>query len=139
MIEVANILRNPLGLTNLNLKLVIPTSAIVLLGVHIYRSRSRPRTTRLRGPVSKSFVFGVTAEILNATDVGELHRSWEKAHGAVYEIPHTLGSKMLILGDPKAIAHVFAKDTTTYYQRQVVKVLLTAWVSSSSLISLWGN
>ena len=129
MIGVTNILQNPpVGLTNLNLKLVIPTSVIVLLALHIFRSRSRPRTTRLRGPVSKSFVFGVTKVFFNSTDLGEVYRGWEKDHGAVYEIPHTLGSKMLILGDPKGIAHVLAKDTTTYHQRQVIKVFLKAMV-----------
>ena len=126
MFDVTNIIRSS-GLTNF--KFAIPTSALVLLALHIYRSHSRPCTTKLRGPASKSFVFGVTAEILASTDLGELFRSWEKAHGAVYEIPHTLGSKMLVLGDPKGIAHVLAKDTTTYSQRQLVKVFLKTLVS----------
>ena len=130
MIDVTNILRSP-GLGNLNLKLAIPTTALILLVLHIYRSNSRPRTTRLRGPASKSFVFGVGDEIFSSNDVGELYRNWEKAYGAVYEIPHSLGSKMLVLEDPKGIAHVLAKDTTTYDQRQGVKFFLRAMVGGS--------
>lgn len=139
MVDVMNILSRSPGLTKINIKLAIPASALVLLALHIYRSHSRPRTTRLRGPDSKSFVFGVTEDIFKSTDLGELHRNWEKAHGAVYQIPHTLGSTMLVLGDPKGIAHVLAKDTTTYHQRQLIKVFLKAMVRSFSPISLWGT
>ena len=128
MVDVTNILGSLRGpLSNLNLKFAIPTtSALVLLVLHIYRSHSRPRTTRLRGPASKSWVFGVTQDIFTSNDLGELYRNWEKAHGAVYEIPSSLGAKMLILGDPKAVAHVLSKDTITYHQR---KVFLKALVS----------
>ena len=128
MIEV---LQNPLGLADLNLELIIPTGAIALLVLQIYRSLSRPRTTRLRGPASESFVFGISEHLFNSPDVGEVYRNWEKVHGAVYEIPHSLGSKMLILGDPKGIAHVLAKDTTTYHQRQSIRVLLEAMVTGA--------
>ena len=127
--NVTNILSS-LGLTNLNIKLALPTSALVLLALHFYRSQSRPRTTRLRGPASKSFVFGVSEDILASHDLGELFRNWEKAHGPVYEIPSGLGSKMVVFGDPKAIAHVLAKDTTTYHQRRLIKILLKDLVNS---------
>ena len=68
---------------NLNIKFALPTSALVLLALHFYRSHSHPRTTRLRGPASKSLVFGVTEDILASNDLGELSQNWEKAHGAI--------------------------------------------------------
>ena len=126
MMDITNILRSP-GLTSSSIKLAITSSAIVLLALHIYRSHSRPRTTRLGGPASKSFVFGATEDLVTSTDLGELYRRWEKAHGAVYEIPQSLGSKILILGDPKGIAHVLAKDTTAYHQRQLLKFFSKLW------------
>ena len=103
--------------------LVANPNAVILFGIcivvaflAIYRSYRRPRTTKLRGPPSKNLIFGVSKELFDSSDLGDIYGNWEKAHGPVYEIPSTLGSTILVLQDPKAITHLYLKDTWTYHQ-----------------------
>ena len=79
-------------------------------------SRQRLRTTRLRGPPSESFLYGVGARIHDAEDSGALYEAWAQEYGQVYAVPSTLGSQRIVLCDPKAIAHFYAKETWTYMQ-----------------------
>jgi hypothetical protein len=122
------------------------TSALtVLVAVCIYQSR-RGLRTRLRGPPSPSFLFGVTKKLFPSSDIGVIYHDWERTYGPVYEIPASLGSSHVVLSDPKAIAHFFSKDTTTYYQPDLARAVAGPLVSSrvhpaiffehSSLISL---
>ena len=89
---------------------------ISLVFLAMYRSSRRTRTTKLRGPLRNDFIFGVTKDIFTSSDPGSMYRNWEKTYGPVYEIPSTLGSKILVLQDPAAVAHVCSKDTSTYRQ-----------------------
>jgi len=109
-----------LGHTYSTLTIAIPI--LILLGLGI-QSRLRPRTARLRiqGPPSNNFIFGVTKDMYNSSDLGALYEKWGKIYGPVYEIPSSLGSRILILGDPKGIAHFFASDTTRYHQPKFLK------------------
>jgi hypothetical protein len=69
------------------------TSALaVLVAVHIYQSRQRLRTLRLRGPPSPSFLFGVTKKLFPSSDIGVIYHDWERTYGPVYEIPAGLGT-----------------------------------------------
>ena len=115
-----------LGLTNSTLTIAIVMLILLAFGI---QSRLRPRTTRLQGPPSNSFIFGVTQEMFNSPDLGGLYNEWEKIYGAVYESPSSLGSKILILGDPKGIAHVFTNDTTRYHQLKFYKSFFGQTVS----------
>lgn len=90
----------------------------------IRMSRQRVRTTRLRGPESSSFVYGVGKLTFGVDDPGSVYESWAQEYGAVYEVPSTLGSRRIVLCDPKAIAHFHAKDTWTYVHTPVMKVAL---------------
>ena len=96
---------------------------VALVFLAMYRSYGRPRTTKLRGPPSNDFVFGVTKELFNSSDHGGTYKNWEKTYGPVYQIPSTLGSRVLVLHDPRAIAHLYSKDTSTYHQIGFVKSL----------------
>ena len=96
--------------------------AFAFLGA-IYRWYRRPRTTKLRGPPSKDFVFGLSKELFNSSDFGGMYRDWEKDYGPVYEIPSTLGSTILVLQDPRAIAHLYSKDTWAYHQFKFAKAV----------------
>lgn len=87
----------------------------ITVWLHQFQSR-RPRTTKLKGPPSRSFLLGVGKDIFDARDLGAVYNDWEKTYGSTYEIAGTLGLKMLVLCDPKAIAHFFSKDTTIYHQ-----------------------
>ena len=79
-------------------------------------SRQRLRTTRLRGPPSENFFYGVGARIHDAEDSGAIYGAWAQEYGGVYTVPSTLGSRRIVLCDPKAIAHFYARETWTYIQ-----------------------
>ncbi|KAN0097962.1 Cytochrome P450 [Tylopilus felleus] len=85
------------------------------------RSKRLARTPTLKGPPSPSFVFGVGKVLMEDDDPASIYESWARAYGAVYEIPSTLGSRKIILYDPKAIAHFHAKQTWTYVRTRMVK------------------
>ena len=84
-------------------------------------SHRQLRTTQLRGPPSESFLYGVGKRILDADNSGAIYEAWVQEYGPVYAIPSTLGSKKIVLNDPKAIAHFYAKDTWSYIQTQAVR------------------
>jgi len=123
---MVNAVSSTLDLMALNLSaLAIPACMfVILLQIQIYLRRRMPR---LRGPPSSSWLFGTTKE---PSDLGILYAKWEKKYGPVYEIPSSLGSKMLVLADPKALAHFFAKDTYTYCQPEWIKTSIRRIVSS---------
>ena len=87
------------------------------------RSYRRPRTTKFRGPPSKSFLLGVTKDLLGSPNLSSIYGNWEKTYGPVYEIPSGLGSSIFVLQDPKAIMDLFSKDTTIYHQTKFVKAM----------------
>ena len=109
---------------NVNATTAISTSIFVFLALRFVQSRRRSRSTQLRGPPSNSFIFGVSRQMFESPDIGALHDEWEKTYGPVYQLTSTLNSKLLVLGDPKAVAHFFAKDTSTYHQTQLLKALM---------------
>ena len=116
-----SVLSSPDLRTHLN---VIIVAILTLVVLAIYRSYRRPRTTKLRGPPSKSFFFGVTRDLFNSLDLSGMYGNWEKIYGSVYEMPSSLGSTILVLQDPKAITDLFSKDTTIYHQSRFVKAFL---------------
>ncbi|EIW75879.1 cytochrome P450 [Coniophora puteana RWD-64-598 SS2] len=77
-------------------------------------AKRRFTATKLRGPPSENWFFGVGDEVLRAPDSSALYEEWEQAYGSVYQIPSTLGTHRVVLCDPRAISHFYAKDTTTY-------------------------
>ena len=87
----------------------------------LHTSRRQIRTTQLRGPPSESFLYGVGKRILDADNSGAIYEAWAQEYGPVYAIPSTLGSKKIVLNDPKAIAHFYAKDTWSYIQTRAVR------------------
>lgn len=68
---------------------------------------SRNKTTNVRGPVSWNWIFGLDGK-------ADRYEAWAAEYGAVYSVPGMLGSSTLVLCDPKAIAHFYAKETWEY-------------------------
>ena len=92
-------------------------------------NRKGPRTTRLRGPPSG--FFGAEEVLIESPDPAAVHEAWYKEYGAAYEIPLVLGERKIILCDPKALAHFFAKDSWTYVLARADKVALARSVRGS--------
>ncbi|KAG2132746.1 cytochrome P450 [Suillus clintonianus] len=78
--------------------------------------RLRSKTTQLRGPPRTSFIYGVSRDLDSSHDSGAMFEHWATEYGVVYMIPGVLGQNMLVLCDPKAIAHLYARETWTYMQ-----------------------
>lgn len=98
-------------------------------------SRLQPRTTQLRGPPSVSFVYGVGKHVLDAEDPGAVYEAWAQEYGPAYAVPSTLWTKRIVLCDPKAIAHFYAKDTWAYVLTPMTKTrrahFVRAWCRPS--------
>jgi hypothetical protein len=105
----------PFDLKHQTLIIFFTTLALVIALRLFHTRRNRIYTPRLAGPSSKRFsFFGVSKTVLHASDDGTLFSEWGRKYGTVYEIPSGLGTKTLVLGDLKGLAHLFTHDTTTY-------------------------
>jgi hypothetical protein len=98
--------------------------SLYFLRVH----RQTQRTTRIRGPQSPSWVFGFAKIVLDSTVTSELYEHWANEYGPVYRVPHVLGQSRIILWDPKAISHFFARDTWSYNQTPFNKISIQVTV-----------
>jgi hypothetical protein len=76
--------------------------------------RWRMNTTQLRGPPRTSVIYGVSDDLLSSTDAATIYERWAEEYGVVYVIPAVLGQTRIVLCDPKAIAHFYARETWTY-------------------------
>ncbi|KAI6127348.1 cytochrome P450 [Pisolithus croceorrhizus] len=81
----------------------------------------KSRTTQLRGPKSNNLLFGVSKELFESTDMGGMFEAWSKEYGVAYEIPMIYGEKRIALCDPRAVAHLFSKDTWAYFGMKGMK------------------
>lgn len=123
-----------------NKPIALLTVSVLLIALCVYRTRrNRRRTPKLAGPPCKSFLFGATQEIFTVPDLGALYADWENNYGPVYEIPFSLGSKVLVLGDPKGIAHLCANDTATYQQFRFGKAFSRRFVRFFIFRSLFAS
>ncbi|KAG1860917.1 cytochrome P450 [Suillus subluteus] len=91
---------------------VLVVASLYLLQVY----RRKQRTTRIRGPQSPGWVFGFAKTVLDTTLTTELYERWAREYGPVYKVPGVFGQSKVILWDPKAISHFFARDTWLYNQ-----------------------
>jgi len=81
----------------------------VLRAVH-----QRRNMTQLQGPPSTSAIYGVSNDLALSTDPSAMYEHWAEEYGVVYRIPGVLGQTKVVLWDPKAIAHFYARETWTY-------------------------
>jgi hypothetical protein len=91
--------------------------------------RWRLKTTQLRGPPRTSLIYGVSHDLTSSQDSGGMYERWAAEYGVAYMIPSILGQTRIVLCDPRAIAHFYARETWTYVQTPVSLALLEASVS----------
>jgi hypothetical protein len=94
--------------------IAVACAAVWTLLRWLRKSPQQLRTTQLRGPPSESVLYGVGKRILDFEGSGATFETWAQEYGRVYTVPSILGSKWIVLCDPKAIAHLYAKDASTY-------------------------
>ncbi|KAG6883419.1 hypothetical protein C0992_008763, partial [Termitomyces sp. T32_za158] len=105
-----------LGWRTGTLQAMIPLSVAAVIFSRLLVSSRKRRTTRLKGPQSKSYIFGLSREFFDLPDIGIVYEEFEKIYGPIFAVPATMGSNAVVLCDPKAIAHFFSKDTFTYQE-----------------------
>ncbi|KAG1882703.1 cytochrome P450 [Suillus subluteus] len=88
--------------------------------------RWRLKTTQLRGPPRTSFIYGVSHDLASSQDSAEMYERWATEYGVAYMIPGVLGQTRIVLSDPKAIAHFYARETWTYVLTPLALVLMEA-------------
>ncbi|KIM68463.1 hypothetical protein SCLCIDRAFT_1209273 [Scleroderma citrinum Foug A] len=97
---------------------VLDAAAVIVviwaLYATILAARRKFKTTSLRGPPRTNLIYGASKDLFKSSDTGSVFEQWAKEYGLVYEIPTTLGGNKIVLCDPKAIAHYYAKETWTY-------------------------
>ncbi|KAG1742265.1 cytochrome P450 [Suillus paluster] len=95
--------------------------------------RWRLKTTQLRGPPRSSIVYGVSNDLVSSTDTAAMYERWADEYGVVYMIPSVLGQTKIVLCDPKAIAHFYARETWTYVQTPLASVFLEGFIGRGLL------
>ncbi|KAG1778181.1 cytochrome P450 [Suillus placidus] len=102
---------------------MIRVSVLTLASLYLLRVyRQRQRTTRIRGPQSPNWLFGFAKTLLDSTATTELYQQWATEYGPVFKVPGVFGQSKVILWDPKAISHFFARDTWLYNQTPFNKI-----------------
>ncbi|KAG1839466.1 cytochrome P450 [Suillus tomentosus] len=86
--------------------------------------RWRVKTTQLLGPPRTSLVYGVSRDLAMSEDSAAIYERWATEYGVVYMIPSVLGQTRVVLCDPKAIAHFYARETWTYVHTPLSLVFL---------------
>ncbi|KAG1780532.1 cytochrome P450 [Suillus placidus] len=97
--------------------------------------RWRLRTTQLRGPPRTSFVYGVSNDLISSKDNATMYEHWAQEYGVAYKIPAVLGQTKIVLSDPRAIAHFYARESWTYVQTPLSLMLIENLVGRGLLWS----
>ncbi|KAG6819098.1 hypothetical protein H0H92_002338, partial [Tricholoma furcatifolium] len=108
------------------IRTAIPVSVALVVGSHLLlRSRKRQTvTTPLNSPKGKSYILGLIGDLSELPALSLLYEKCEKMYGSVFAVPGPMGSKAVVLCDPKAVAHFFSKDTETYRQPPNMRFVL---------------
>jgi len=89
---------------------------VVIWALHaaVLAARRKFKTTSLRGPPRTNLIYGASKDLFESSDTGSIFEQWAEEYGPVYQVPTTLGGNKIVLCDPKAIAHYYARETWTY-------------------------
>ncbi|KAG1781413.1 cytochrome P450 [Suillus placidus] len=82
---------------------------------------------------SRPWLFGFAKTLLDSTATTELYKQWATEYGPVFKVPGVFGQSKVILWDPKAISHFFARDTWLYNQTPFTKIAVRSTVGRGML------
>jgi cytochrome P450 len=109
----------PVGFSDLIFLLVF-----LWLLLKFMRRLRRRETTLLRGPASKSWIFGISQFLGGLQDPAVVYEEWAEKYGAVFRIPIAMGANRIYILDPKAVAHVTSRDTSRYVHAALNRVFI---------------
>ncbi|KAF8344577.1 cytochrome P450 [Amanita rubescens] len=114
------------------ISLVLLYVAVKLVQFVIDRRRSS-RLPRLKGPPNRNLLFGRLREVLQSKDRPAMYQRWTDEYGAVFQMPGQLGTRRIILCDPKAITYLHSKDSFTYQAMPISKAFLKKFLGANML------
>ena len=107
--------------------------ALLFAFVRIVIKRANSPLALLKGPPSTSNILPERLfEFLSSDDIGSLCELWARQCGLVFKIPTWFGGDHVVVCDPKALAHLHAKDGFTYLRSPLTKTLTKTFVSRFS-------
>ncbi|KAI6030993.1 cytochrome P450 [Pisolithus marmoratus] len=99
-------------------------AGVLVLRGTLRAARRKLKTTSLRGPPGTHPIFGVSKDLFESSDTGEIFETWAEEYGSAYEVPTSFGGKKIMLCDPRALAHYYARETWTYVLTDSTRVFL---------------
>ncbi len=84
----------------------------------------RTGTTRLRGPRNISIIFGFYRYIQEQDNPGILYAKWVEEYGPAFAVAGPFGSQRIMICDPKANAHFYARETYGYVQTNLAHTFI---------------
>jgi hypothetical protein len=106
----------------------------LILGALLRRFLLGSRSTPLKGPPRLSWLRGAFGFEFTATGRAAVIKEWTAEYGPVFQIPWVMGRNQVVLCDPKAVAHFYARDSTVYggskSNRKLVEILVRRGVVS---------
>lgn len=116
----------PLGFSDV----LVYAAGIWLISKIITKVRRRRYATPLQGPPSQNFFFGYQQTIMDINvDGALLYEEWVAQYGSVISVPWSLGLNKIVISDPKAIAHFYARETFGYVQNGISRNAIANLVS----------
>ncbi|KZT57219.1 cytochrome P450 [Calocera cornea HHB12733] len=108
---------------NLRVLDVVALGAVAWLALVLYqRASAKARSTSLRGPPRKSWLWGYNRELMAKITSGSSYEQWASEYGACFLLPVELGKQRLILTDPRAIHHIFTTKSYSYQRPEGLRL-----------------
>jgi hypothetical protein len=86
----------------------------LILGFLLRRFLIGSRSTPLKGPPRLSWLSGVLGLGFTIAGRSAAIKEWAAEYGPVFQVPWIMGKNQVVLCDPKAVAHFYARDSTVY-------------------------
>jgi hypothetical protein len=95
----------------------------------------KARGTKLNGPPSDSFIFGISRRIAQSTDRSLLFQEWAAEYGPVFRLPAAFGGHKTILCDSKAVNHFYSMERSVYVKSKLGRAVIENSVCIESVLA----
>ncbi|KAF8994355.1 cytochrome P450 [Cyathus striatus] len=112
----------PWGVLDYTLLAFISLSSIYLF--RRFTSGGKVALTPLNGPPSPSWFFGHYKTVQDSDSPAQIYEKWEREYGPAYIVKGGFGSQKVIICDPKAHAHFYARETYGYVQTKLARIFI---------------
>ncbi|KAJ7788000.1 cytochrome P450 [Mycena olivaceomarginata] len=82
--------------------------------------------TKLNGPASDNYIFGVNRRMAQSTDGSLIFQGWAAEYGPVFQIPTGFGGHRTILCDPKAVNHFYSMERSIYIKSKLGRAVISS-------------